>query len=357
MDRIIKMISTYLQRKKSDMFNVAKSKLVLLLGLSGLVLYPSLTKAQQNLQFSQYIFNMLSVNPAYAGYKEDLFANAIYRKQWVNFPGGPQTGGVSVDGALNSSRDARVGLGFQVMYDKLGPQDATSIYGMYAYRIPLDEDGDKRLCLGIGAGVTQYSLDGTALAYNDYNDPIIPIGRASTWIPDARFGVYYYTPKFYVGAAVMDLFSLYTDPSRYYWKGYQYKTIRKTQHLYVNAGTVFDLSDNLKLKPSILIKEDFRGPTNVDLTALLLIADKLWVGGSYRTGVKLWHKPALADDLEQLDAANVIVQFNINERFRLGYSYDLTISKMASYQSGSHEISIGYMFPGKKSRVLSPRYF
>lgn len=334
-----------------------KSKLMLLLVFAGLVFKPAGIYAQQNLQFSQYVFNMLSVNPAYAGYKEDPYANAIYRKQWVNFPGGPQTGGVSIDGALNASKDNRVGLGVQVMYDKLGPQDATSIYGMYSYRIPLNEDGDKRLCLGVGAGVTQYAIDGASLQYNDDNDPSIPLGRASTWVPDARFGIYYYTSKFYVGASVMDLFSLYTDASRYYWKGYQYKTIRKTQHLYVNAGMMFDLSENLKFKPSILVKEDFKGPTNVDLTALFLIADRLWAGASYRTGVKLWNKPALASDLEQLDAASVLLQFNITNQLRLGYAYDLTINKMASFQSGSHEISLGFLFPGKKARVISPRYF
>ncbi|RAK38554.1 UNVERIFIED_ORG: type IX secretion system PorP/SprF family membrane protein [Chitinophaga ginsengisegetis] len=334
-----------------------KSKLMLLLAFSGLLYKPVAIQAQQNLQFSQYVFNMLSVNPAYAGYKEELFANAIYRKQWVNFPGGPQTGGVSVDGALNASRDNRVGLGLQVMYDKLGPQDATSIYGMYSYRIPLNEDGDKRLCLGVGAGVTQYAIDGNALVYNDDNDPTIPMGRASTWVPDARFGIYYFTSKFYVGASVMDLFSLYTDASRYYWKGYQYKTIRKTQHLYVNAGMMFDLSETVKFKPSILVKEDFKGPTNVDLTALFFIADRLWVGGSYRTGVKIWSKPALDKNLEQLDAASALVQFNITNQFRLGYAYDLTVSKMSSFQSGSHEISIGFLFPGKKARVISPRYF
>jgi type IX secretion system PorP/SprF family membrane protein len=318
---------------------------------------PHKAAAQQNLQFSQYAFNMLAVNPAYAGYKEDIFANAIYRKQWVDFPGGPQTGGISIDGALNASRDNRVGLGFQVMYDKLGPQDATSIYGMYSYRIPLNEDGDRRLCIGVGAGVTQYGIDGNALKYIDDNDMAIPMGRASTWIPDARFGIYYYTSKFYAGASVMDLFSLYTDATRYYWKGYQYKTIRKTQHLYVNVGAMFDLSEQVKFKPSLLVKEDFKGPTNLDITAMFLIADKLWAGASYRTGVKIWNKPALADDLEQLDAASVIVQFNITNQLRLGYSYDLMVNKMASFQSGSHEISLGFLFPGKKARVISPRYF
>ena len=336
--------------------NFTSRRIICLLLLSMLG-KPLLTNAQQNLQFSQYIFNMLSVNPAYAGYKENVFANAIYRKQWVNFPGSPQTGGVSIDGSLNASRDNRVGLGMQVMYDKLGPQDATSIYGMYAYRIPLDEDGDRRLCFGIGAGVTQYSIDGTALKYTDDNDPIVPIGKVSTWVPDARFGIYYYTPKFFASVSVMDLFSLYTDPTRYYWRDYQYKTIRKTQHLYLNTGAIFNLSDNLKFKPSILIKEDFKGPTNLDINAMFLIADRLWAGASYRTGVKLWHKPALDDHLEQLDAASVMVQFNITNELRIGYAYDLTINKMASFQSGSHEISIGFLFPDKRARIISPRFF
>ncbi|MCW3467173.1 PorP/SprF family type IX secretion system membrane protein [Chitinophaga nivalis] len=325
-----------------------------MLGLLGMV--PGLTSGQQNIQFSQYVFNMLGVNPAYAGYKEDLYMNAIYRHQWVSFPGAPQTGGISLDGVVNS-RDERVGLGLQAMYDKLGPQDALSVYGMYSYRIPLDEEGTRRLCLGIGAGFTQYSIDGTALQYNDDGDLGLPVAKVSSFVPDARFGIYYYTPKFYIGASVMDLFSLYTDNTRYYWKTYNYKVIRKTQHVYLTAGTLINLSENVKLKPSILLKEDFKGPTNVDLNAFLLIADRLWVGASYRTGVKLWDKPALANDLDPLDAVSAIVELYATEKFRIGYAYDITISKLASSQSGSHEISLGFLFPNKKRRITSPRYF
>jgi type IX secretion system PorP/SprF family membrane protein len=340
--------------KKHDMRKVVVFRCAMLLGV--FFLATTSTRAQQNIQFSQYVFNGLSVNPAYAGYKEDLYLNTFYRHQWVNFPGAPHTGGISLDGALNAN-DGRVGLGLQVMYDKLGPQDATSVYGNYSYRIPLDEEGNRRLCIGIAGGVTQYGLNGAALVYNDPADPAIPATKINTTVPDARFGVYYFTPKYYIGLSVMDLFALYTVNNGYSWKGYNYNTIRKTQHLYLTAGTILNLSDDLKLKPSILMKEDFKGPTNVDLTAFLLIADKLWIGGSYRTGVKLWHKPALASDLEQLDAASAIVEFFANDRFRIGYAYDITISKMASYQSGSHEISLGITFPSKKQRVLSPRYF
>jgi hypothetical protein len=108
-----------------------------------------------------------------------------------------------------------------------------------------------------------------------------------------------------------------------------------------------------------MVKEDFKGPTNVDLNAFLLIADRLWVGGSYRTGVKLWSKPALSKDLEQLDAASVLAEFYATPQLRIGYAYDITISKMASYQQGSHEISVGFLFNSKKyeSRTRSPRYF
>ena len=310
--------------------------------------------AQQNIQFSQYVFNGLSLNPAYAGYKEDLYVTAVYRHQWANFPGAPRTGGVSVDGATNENK---VGLGLQLLFDRLGPQDALSLYGSYSYRIPLDPEGTRRLCIGIGGGVTQYSLDGTALQLTDNDDPALPAVKRSVWVPDARFGIYYYTPRFYAGASVTDLFSLYTDASRYNWKGNNYAAIRKTQHLYVTAGTMFPLSEHLQLKPSFLVKEDFKGPTNVDFNVFLLISEKLWIGGSYRTDVKLWNKDNLPTDLQQLDAASAIVEFYATEKLRIGYSYDLNVNKMAGYQGGSHEISLGFLFPSKKSIVQSPRYF
>lgn len=354
MDRNIAVINSIEMRKKNIMHIPGINRLMLLAAFSGML--PVAARAQQNIQFSQYVFNMLSVNPAYAGYKEDLYLNSIYRHQWVNFPGSPRTAGISLDGALNS-REGRVGLALQAMYDKLGPQDASSLYGMYSYRIPLDEEGTRRLCFGIGVGVSQYAIDGTALIYNDQGDPAIPATRVSSFVPDARFGIYYYTPRFFAGASVMDLFSLYTDNTRYYWRDYTYKVIRKTQHLYLTAGTLVNLSENLKLKPTILIKEDFKGPTNMDLNAFLLIAERLWVGASYRTGVKVWEKPALHDNLEQLDAASAIVEFYAAPNLRIGYAYDLTISKLSSAQSGSHEISVGFTFAGKKHRITSPRYF
>jgi type IX secretion system PorP/SprF family membrane protein len=312
--------------------------------------------AQQNIQFSQYVFNGLSINPAYAGYKEDLYLNAVYRHQWAGFPGAPRTGGVSLDGVTAASDD-KVGLGLQLLFDKLGPQEALSLYGSYSYRIPLDDAGTRRLYVSIDGGVTQYSIDGTALQYIDNDDVALPTGKKSVWVPDARFGIYYYTPRFYAGASIMDLFSLYTDASRYSWKGNNYSTIRKTQHLYVTAGTMIPLGEHFQLKPSFLVKEDFKGPTNLDLNAFLLIDERLWVGASYRTDIGLWNKTQLQKDLNELDAASVMLEYYATEKLRIGYSYDLNVNKMAGYQGGSHEISLGFLFPSKRYSVQNPRYF
>lgn len=314
--------------------------------------------AQQNVQFSQYVFNTIAVNPAYAGYKEEWYMQALYRHQWVGLDGAPRTGGISIDG-VTGGRDNRVGVGAQVMFDRLGPQSMTSGYGFYSYRIPLDEEDTKRFCLGLGVGVSQYSIDGTALQYFDTDDQAIPVTKVSVLVPDARFGIFYFTNDWYAGLSVMDLFSTYTDKTRYNWHGNNYSTIRKTQHMYLTGGFMSTISPMLKIKPSILVKEDFKGPTNVDFNAFLLINDKLWIGGSYRTAVNLWQKPALQKDLTPLDAASLMVEFYALPELRIGYSYDITINKLASYQQGSHEISLGYMFNTKqrKSNIECPRFF
>lgn len=317
-----------------------------------LLLVVGQAKGQQTVQFSQYVFNGLSVNPAYAGYKEQLYINSSYRHQWTGIPGAPRTGGISIDGP---SHENRVGLGLQAMVDIMGPQQAFSLYGSYAYRIPLDEEGTKRLSLGLGIGVTQYSLDGKVLIARENNDYTVPTGKVNTLAPDARFGIYYSSPSFYLGVSVMDLFSLYTEKG-YFWKGHNFGTIRKTQHVYLTTGCMLYLSEHLRLKPSVMIKEDFKGPTGMDVNAFLQIDNLVWIGGSYRMNSRLWKKE-LPGQLDISNAASAMIEYYVSEKLRIGYSYDLNINKLAGYQGGSHEISIGLSFPSKKSSVISPRYF
>lgn len=310
--------------------------------------------AQQTIQFSQYVFNGLAVNPAYAGYKEDWTANLSFRSQWVGIEGAPRTATASFDG-VTDQQGKKMGLGFIAATDRLGPQNTSAFYANYAYRLQLDAEDTKRLSFGIGAGVTQYNLDGAKFIATDPGDGAIPIGNESKLRPDVRFGVYFYTPKFYIGASVMDLLSgmrkedVQTEGD--------YKVLRQVRHIYLTGGMMIPLSESLDLKPTFMLKEDFKGPTNLDLNAYLLISKVVWLGASYRTGVTLWDKKNLQKGLSQSDAVAGIIELQMSNRFRLGYSFDYTTSKLSSYQSGSHELSLSISFPGKRARVLSPRYF
>jgi type IX secretion system PorP/SprF family membrane protein len=331
-----------------------RKQLILLLFL--LVAIPAL--AQQDIQFSQYVFNGLSVNPAYAGYKGELYGNTTYRQQWNGIQGAPQTAFVTLDG-LARKRDENIGIGGQLTWDRLGPQESIALKGAYTYRIPMNYAGTRRLCLGIGVSVTQYSLDGSALVYIDPNDPTMPSVKVSTIVPDADFGIYYYTPNFYAGVSALDLFSLNQQRDIYYSSGNSYSTLRKSPHLYLTMGTMVNLSDNVKLKPSFMIKEDFKSPTSIDLNLLWLLAEKIWVGGSYRFGVSGPAKSGYQPDLQSTAAASAMVEIFATSNMRIGYAYDFTTSQMASYQNGTHELSIGILFPSKTKRetLVSPRYF
>jgi len=324
-----------------------------------LTAFCQLVSAQQDIQFSQYVFNGLSVNPAYAGYKEDIYLNSTYRKQWVNFPGSPETGTLSVDGLINPGGSKTVGLGGQVTWDRLGPQESLSFYGSYAYRIQLNAQDDSRLSFGLGIGINQYSINGDKFNARDPNDLNIPVGKVSSTKPNANFGVYYYNPNFYAGFAVLDLFqsNLY-DNLIIGNESYDFAVIRKTRHYYLTAGGLFNLSEGVKLKPSFMLKDDFKGPTNLDLNAFLLFGERLYLGASYRTGIKIWQKNHLQSDLEKTDAVSLLTEILATERFRIGYSYDFTTSKLGNYQNGSHEISLGFLlFSKKRERIYSPRYF
>ncbi|ACU59674.1 PorP/SprF family type IX secretion system membrane protein [Chitinophaga pinensis] len=317
------------------------------------------SRAQQSVQFSQYIFNGLAINPAYAGYKDVLHLNASYRQQWTGLEGAPRTGSISLDGPLNrGNKDANVGLGIQAMMDNLGPQSAISLYASYAYRIRLDEEDTRRLCFGLGVGATQYGMDGKDLIYETNGDRIIPDGSAKATTPDARVGIYYYTPSVYIGVSVLDLLSKYTS-SGYKWRGYTYESIRRKQHLYVTAGYMFNVNDEISLKPSVLFKSDFSGPAGLDATLMMHIDELLWVGGSYRTNLSVLNKKSIVNNtaLDKANAISGILEYYISPKYRIGYSYDYSMNKLAGIQTGSHELSIGILFNSKLFSTSNPRYF
>jgi len=261
-------------------------KLIWLIAGSFLLLLQPVS-AQQDAQYSQYMFNGIYINPAYAGYKEVLNVHSFYRSQWTGITGAPRSMSLAVDAIANSGN---VGLALQIASDKLGAQNNLSIYGNYAYRIRLNDDGSSRLALGFGVGMAQLGIDGSMLNPNN-PEPNQPVGMQSTIVPDARAGVYFANDKYYAGFSVDNLIATYIDIDRYAF------IPQPKPHYYLTAGALFPLSENFQLKPSFLLKDDRGGPTSLDLNAFLMIKDFIWIGGSYRTGVKLYDKSYLQKDL------------------------------------------------------------
>lgn len=318
-------------------------------------------KAQQNIQFTQYIFNSLSVNPAYAGYKEEWYAQLGLRSQWVGLEGAPQTSSLSIDGVTNPF-DKRHGVGLQITADKLGPQSASSLYGNYAFRLRLNDEDTKRLSFGIGAGVTQYNLDGAKLDPINAQDPTIPPNKISNFIPDIRFGVYYSSPTWYLGFSVMDLLSGDQSNNVFRWDNTTTDNIRRRRHAYLLAGALIDMDGGVKMRPSILWKEDFRGPSSLDLNAMFILGERFWLGAGWRTGitVPLWDKDYVqytGNSLSKRNSFSGILQVYATDKLRIGYSYDYIVSRLSSVQNGTHEVTLGLTFGQRTPRVLSPRYF
>ncbi|MFB9057292.1 type IX secretion system membrane protein PorP/SprF [Mariniflexile ostreae] len=313
--------------------------------------------AQQEIQFTQYIFNTVSVNPAYAGYKEQWFVQMALRNQWAGIEGAPKTGQFSIDGII-SPMSRNMGLGLQITSDKLGPQLATSAYLNYAYRLRLNHDDTERLSFGLAAGLGQYGLDGSKFSTVNQHDTALSNANLDVWKWNVRLGVYYYNPRWYAGISMMNVLDdsenvLFKSDSDDY-------SIDQRRHMYFITGAVFDLSPNFKWRPSILIKDDFKGPASLDVNTMFIFNERFWFGASYRTGLKLWDKDYTDFSAQKLKISNAvsgIVQFYLSENFRVGYSYDYMLNNLGNHESGSHELTLGYTFPLQGRRLISPRFF
>lgn len=297
-------------------------------------------KAQQNPQYSQYIFNGLLLNPAYAGSKNFLNANAMYRAQWSGLEGAPSTATVSLDG---SGLNNRIGWGAYILQDNIGVQRQTAAYANGAVKIKTGETGV--LSFGVAGGISNYAIVQGKLKTSSPNDPAFTGEYENTLKPDLKAGVYYHTLKFYTGLAVANLAQLNHN-----------LTIKTRPHVYFTTGYVLNLSDYLKFKPSFLFKEDFKGPTNIDFNGFLLIDDKIWVGASYRRAIQFFENENGESGLEPAAAMAYLLEFYPTDKIRVGYAYDATKSGLNTF--GSHELSLGYYFiKSPLVRTFNPRYF
>lgn len=288
--------------------------------------------AQQDPQYSMYMFNQIGVNPAYAGSRDALSANLFYRNQWASFPGAPKTMVFNIHAPL---RNDKMGLGFQVVSDQLGPTKTTTILATYAYRMKLKKG---HLCLGLSGGIADQVIDYSKIEYKDLNDTYASMGTVGKMLPTFDFGVYYYTKSFYVGLSATHLnqpaYSSVKDSSR------AINAILKS-HRFVTIGKAWTLSDNLVFRPSLIMKVVSGAPASFDLDACFILKNVLWLGVGIRSG----------------GAAMAIVQYNITDKLRVGYAYDITLSGIKTYTGGSHEIFLGYDFDIFHTKTLSPRYF
>jgi len=308
-------------------------------------------KAQTDLQFSQYMFNLLYINPGYAGYKEQINTTAFFRSQYSGFSGAPTTYSLSVDAPWFSDN---MGLGLQVNDDKIGIQSNLTASFAYSYRIALTEES--RLCLGLQAGISQFTQNPALASPAQTGDPLILSGSVNASNLTSRFGLFYYSNLFYFGVSATNL---YTKPLNN--NNPSIVVPAQLRNYYLTAGAFLQINDNIALKPSILIKSPQDGVTTADINCFLLLSNRFWLGTSYRLGVTTFDSAIIRGTGGTGNAALFLAEFYVNTKLRIGYAYDFPLNNLISAKSGSNEFSIGYYLPISRSNfknsMVTPRYF
>lgn len=303
--------------------------LVLLLGI---FVQLNVAKAQQDPMYTQYMNNVLSINPAYAGSGDALSVMVMSRNQWVAFDGAPVTQSFVMRTPVAKYN---MGLGFSVLRDQLGPVSQTGAYVDYSYSIHFL--GDQALSFGLKGGVNFFEAGLTSLKTVSQDDPVFANDVTRNFLPNVGLGVYYHTSRFVSGISVPKLIQNKINSNDF---SSQYVS-REKLHLFFLAGYVFDINRILKFKPYLLTKYVHNAPLSVDLTAQLLFYDRLWVGAMYRVG----------------DAVGGMMQIQITNQLKVGYSYDITATDLGAYNNGTHEVLVSYDFNFGRGKVRSPRYF
>jgi len=287
------------------------------------------TQAQQDPQYTQYMYNTMSVNAGYAGQRNVLSATALYRTQWVGIDGAPKTITFGIHSPL---KNERIGLGLNIVSDQLGPAEETSIDANVSYTIPVDESGDLELSFGIKGGLHILDTDWSKGRFQNsdrlFNENIDLIS------PTLGAGLYLHSEKWYLGLSVPNI--LNTE----YYDDFQESIATERLHYFLIGGYVFDLSDNTKLKPAFLVKGVSGAPLIADLSFNALFNDKFTLGLAYR-----WD-----------DSVSGLVGFQINPGLFLGYAYDATTTALNNYNSGTHELMLRFELQ-QIGKILSPRFF
>lgn len=291
-----------------------------------------ITWGQQELMISQYMFNGLVLNPAYAGTHPYWSSTILHRSQWVKFDKAPRTQTACIDGNI---LDGKLGLGFNLSNDRLGLTNSFDFGANVAKKVML---GPGFLSAGLRIGASRYSANLTDAVIWDENDPVYANNLKGKIVPRLGAGLYYYTANWFAGLSIPSILAVDESVSNYSTGINSFYR----QHLYLNGGLVIQAAPSVAIKPSVLVKYQGNAPLQVDLNCNVLFLQKFWAGAGYRTG----------------DALIAMLEWNINKQLRVGYAFDYTLSAIQTYANNSHEIMLGYDFgKGTDLKVRSPRYF
>jgi type IX secretion system PorP/SprF family membrane protein len=292
----------------------------------------SLLKAQQDPMYSMYMFDKLLINPAYAGSSNWLVGTVKYRDQFSGLQGHPTTQTFNFHTPIQKKH---IGVGLKVINDRKAVVSNLNVGAQFAYH--LNFIGGK-LSLGLDAGLYNRKIDYQKLILNDINDNAIVSSSASSLVPDLGYGIYFQKKQFYAGVSQAHLIHKkfnYTEKE---------SGSRLYNHIYILAGNVFDINKQWTVEPSMLLKKQASSPVQLDINAMVYYNEKIGLGLQYRTG----------------DALVALLRVNITENIRISYSFDRTLSKLASFSKGAHEIIISYAIklpPPPTQKEIHPRYY
>ena len=296
---------------------------------------------QQDAQFTQFMFNKLYYNPGYAGSAEHASFTLLHRHQWVGLEGAPQSQAFNFHTPFNNNR---VGAGLSLNHDKIGPTRSLFAGLSYAYRIPMMKG---TLSLGLRAALRHYRIDWNQIVATHAGDDLINDSENSKLLPNAGVGIYYETKKYYLGLSAPHIIkgdiSLLTSATS--------TDIQAVEniHAYFMAGAIFIVNDDIKFKPAMIIKYVNNAPVDMEFNGSLLFMDKFWLGLTYRLGGSTTR--------ELGESIDIIAQYQISQSFRLGMAYDITLSELKDFNSGSYELLLQYDVQKDRSRYTNPRFF
>ncbi|MFT4682829.1 MAG: type IX secretion system PorP/SprF family membrane protein [Flavobacteriales bacterium] len=288
-------------------------------------------KAQQDPMFSQYMFNMLSVNPAYAGSADLLSVNAIYRDQWVDFDGAPRTQTITAHAPLKKET---ISVGGSIINDAHGPLKQTGLYGDVSYRIFFDRS---KLAFGLKGGINFFQANLVDLSPVEADDPAFQQNISNRTLPNFGAGVMWYSQTSYVGLSVPKILTNKLIDGNLP----DFNNNAEKQHFFLVAGTVLEINNYINFKPAGTLRVVNGAPPSFDLTANFMFYEKFWVGAMYRFQ----------------ESVGMLLQYEINNKMRVGYAYDYSTTDIGNYSSGSHEIMLGVDFGKNAGGDISPRFF